>query len=235
MQLIPTSGSAITIPAFADHQSAADWLRTEVAACDRTERDLVLQFLRIGIAIVMMRDHAPRGTLTKVYQLSQLSAKQLQRYATAADYCLQKLGLKDKTGKLAVKALPAAGDLLLVQPDLFDDHKAIAENQLLSQMATLIAGRTLNRFLADLSPKSSPPAGSGHDPDAPPLTPEEIRRQACLNAIDGLKKQIASGSHLDLLTSDRHALEAWLEQTWRDLSAHNKSRSKKLKPLASHL
>lgn len=226
--LTTTTTTAIAIPAFADHQTAADWLRNEYRACERQERDLVLQFLRIGVAIVMMRDHAPRGTLTKVYQLSNLSPKQLQRYASAADFCLTQLGLKDSSGKLAPKALPSAGDMLLVQPDLFDDASAIAENKLLADMAKMIAGRSLNKFLADVTARTAPPAPEGGAmDDEHPMTPEERRRLGCVHAWENFKKQIAAGAHLDLLTKDRHAMEAWLEQLWRDLSAHNKAHAGK--------
>ncbi len=233
------------IPQFTNLGQIGEWLKTEVQAFERDERALTLRMVRIGMVLVWVEKTQPRGAQASLLQLhfGNRSEGQLKKYITAARKVMRELGM------LSGNKLAESTDLsqvVLFQPDLFDDAETLKHNTVLKKVSDFIGGRSLSKLLQEDSPLAlgepdlpGTRTPNGHQKDAANnrnlKTPEMIKRQAFQKAFLEFQASFMAKEwqHLyrDTLPDTELLglleLEGFLKKAHAEVTAHNREQALK--------
>lgn len=199
-------------------------IQHDLAACERHTRAAAFLAMRVGIALIWVRDNGSHGDLGPFIKqhFKAFSRSTLYNYITVADGFLAECKLKDKkTARLSNGE--AVAPLLSEQLDLFIDAKAKHAGVIKSAVAW-VNKRGLSQIYRDIAAARAedlPPSRKGKKPD-PKRPQEEIDRETALAYLTTLRDYRDGGTWQNLYTAELAELEA-------DISKFNSDAAKLLK------
>jgi hypothetical protein len=204
------------------------FLNLAVPAYLRTRERAVKEAAVIGLALIMIRDHAARGTLEKckTHLMGGRSVRTLNRCIALAQKFVKHAGLlDDKSHKLKADAEVSG---LVVQTQLDFDAgthpmiKAINEWAGDHTMTELMENDLLG---ADDEVTLPPNAGGGGGAGRNRLGKAEQQRKDFQDAFNGFKKAWTGGRE-PLLNKELLAVEVWLTKALDEVQRENAQRAK---------
>ena len=199
------------------------WLRQAVPHYLQGRKKLMQQSLLLGFALVVVRDHCQRGSLTSIMTLCTSqgngSKRTLQRCMAMAQDFITSQGLGTESGKLSESA-DVSG---LFQAE-FDLSLTTAPSGLLQQIddyCTTKESAFEKDLIGEIDDETLPPTGSK---TRKLKTSEEEQRQRWQAALANVQTEYATGSWQHAYNTELLKAEQWFETALKALSKANKCR-----------
>ena len=228
---LPTNGGELSILTLDTSLTTVSpvtlmmWLKGAVPAYLHSRTRLTKEAIAIGVALIIVRDHSPRGSLKGVMASISLgrSVRTLERCIALAQKFLKHAGLiNEKNHKIT--DTPELGGFLQTEFD-FEN----CADPLLKQISDFAGNHTMGELLeADVIGRTDaetlPPVNTGKVKRVK-LTEEQQARADFELAFKALKMDFLAGKWKQLFNPELIKLETWLDKARSEVSAENKARA----------
>jgi len=203
----------VTVTNLAPVDQIISAIHADHALFESHSKTAVFLALRIGLRLIWFKYNSPHGSLEPFIQehFKDISRSSLTRYIRIADeFVSEQKGWRDKAFKLtdATKIAP----ILNQQLELFTDPNATLDIHC-RQLVKWVDGRGLTQIYRDLGREddSGPPQGhQGNGKKPAKKTPEQVNREAFLEALVDFKAVFTPGKWHALFEKDRIDFEKWI-------------------------